>query len=90
MQTGLALKEFFLEGERQRQDESSTSCFLQEACCGRSTPRRSAKTEAFKITTDKDTGSEVSRITFHLSQRSTGEKGIPLSRASDFEPWPTL
>lgn len=53
-------------------------------------PHRSAKNEAFKITTDKDTGSEVSRTTFHLSQRSTGEMGVLLSDVSDFEPWPIL
>lgn len=49
-------------------------------------PHRSAKNEAFKITTYKDIGSEVSRITFHLSQRSSGKKGVPLSDVSDFEP----
>lgn len=49
-------------------------------------PHRSGKNEDFKISTDKDTGSEVSRITFHLSQRSTREKEVPLSHVSDFEP----
>lgn len=75
MQAPSALKEFFLEREKQRQDENSPSCFLQEICCSRSRPSQICQEGSFEITTDEDTGSEVPRITSYLNQRSAGREG---------------
>ena len=89
MQTRSALKEFFLEREQQRQDENSPSCFLLETCCGKSHPSQICQEGSFEIT-DKDTGSEVPRITSYVNQSSIGNGRGPPSDVSDLEPVHTL
>ena len=89
MQTRSALKEIFLEREQQRQDENSPSCFLLETCCGKSHPSQICQEGSFEIT-DKDTGSEVPRITSYVNQRSIGNGRGPPSDVSDLEPVHTL
>lgn len=67
---------FSLKEKKQRQDENSTSCFLQETCWGRIAPHRSAKNKAFKVLLRRTQGQKFLELLPAWVKEARGRKEV--------------